>query len=182
MYQKPQSYEVHLLRYRVRQTEFFVIMDHFLPFHPPNITIIRCMLPEKWNMTNIIFCHFGPFFAFLPHYWSQKQNLGINVKKTWRYYPITHVYHKWRSYDVCFLKYKAQQTEFFLILDHFLLFYPPKNLKNQSFEKMKKKKHLKILSFYTCKPQMMIIWCMVPEIWSETEFLSFWTIFALLPP
>ena len=80
MYQKPQSYEVHLLRYRVRQTEFFVIMDHSLPFHPPNITIIRCMLPEKWNMTHIIFCHFGPFFAFLPHYWSQKQNLGMLKK------------------------------------------------------------------------------------------------------
>ena len=49
------------------------------------------------------------------------------------------MYHKWKSHDVCFLKYKAQQTEFFLILEHFLLFYPPKNLKNQSFEKMKKK-------------------------------------------
>ena len=31
-------------------------------------------------------------------------------------------------------------------------------------------KHLYILSSYTCIPQMMIIWCMVPEIWS-TEFL-----------
>ena len=29
-------------------------------------------------------------------------------------------------------------TEFFLILDHFLLFYPPNNPENQNFEKMKK--------------------------------------------
>ena len=170
------------MRYRVRQTEFLVIMDHFLPFHPLNITIKRCMLPEKWNMTHIIFCHFGPFFAFLPHYWSQKQNLGINVKKTWRYYPITHVYHKWRSFDVCFLKYKAQQTEFFLILDHVLLFYPPKNLKNQSFEKMKKKQtpeHIIILHLQSTNDDHMMYgsWNM-----SETKFLSFWTIFALLPP
>ena len=35
------------------------------------------------------------------------------------------------------------------------------------------------LSFYTCGPQMMIIWCMVPEISSTTNnFLSFWTIFC----
>ena len=29
-------------------------------------------------------------------------------------------------------------TDFFVILDHFLPFYPPNNLKNQNFEKMKK--------------------------------------------
>ena len=30
-------------------------------------------------------------------------------------------------------------TECFVILDHFLSFYPPNDLKNQNFEKMKKK-------------------------------------------
>ena len=29
---------------------------------------------------DIIFCHFGPFFALLPHYWSQKYKFGINIK------------------------------------------------------------------------------------------------------
>ena len=45
------------------------------------------------------------------------------------------------------------------------------------------KKHLKILSFYTCIPQMMI-WCMVPEIWSTTNriFCHFGLFFAHLPP
>ena len=33
---------------------------------------------------------------------------------------------------------KASATEFFVILDHFLPFYPPNNPKNQNFEKMKK--------------------------------------------
>ena len=32
------------------------------------------------------------------------------------------MYHKWRSYDIWFLKYKVQRTEFFVILDHFLPF------------------------------------------------------------
>ena len=41
---------------------------------------------------------------------------------------------------------------FFIILDHFLHFYPPNNLKKQNFEKMKKKKPLEIASFYTCVP------------------------------
>ena len=35
MYQKSQSYDVWFLRYGVRQTECFVIMDLFLPFYSP---------------------------------------------------------------------------------------------------------------------------------------------------
>ena len=31
--QNSQSYDKQLLRYRVRQTEFLVILGHFLPFH-----------------------------------------------------------------------------------------------------------------------------------------------------
>ena len=36
------------------------------------------------------------------------------------------------------------------------------------------KKHLKISSFYTCIPQMMIIWCLVPEI--EAQQTNFFVI------
>ena len=42
MHQKSQSYDVGFLRYGVRQTKFFVIMDRFLPFYPP-------MDPENKN-------------------------------------------------------------------------------------------------------------------------------------
>ena len=35
-----------------------------------------------------------------------------------------HVYHKWRSYHICFLKYKVRQTEALIILGHFLPFQP----------------------------------------------------------
>ena len=65
--------------------------------------------------------HFRPFFALLPHYWPRKLKFGKNVKNTWRYYPFTHVYHKSRSYDVWFLRYKVQRTGFFVILSHFCL-------------------------------------------------------------
>ena len=53
------------------------------------------------------FCDFGPFFALSPHIWPWKLKSGKNVNKT---FEITHVYHKWRSHDLCFLRYKAQQS------------------------------------------------------------------------
>ena len=42
--------------------------------------------------------------------------------------------------DVCFLRYEARQTEFFVILSHFLHFYTTNNQKKKNFEKKKKKK------------------------------------------
>ena len=48
------------------------------------------------------------------------------------------MYHKWKSYDIWFLRYQTLQTKVFVILDHFLSFYHPNNQKNQNFEKMKK--------------------------------------------
>ena len=83
-------------------------------------TIIWCMLTQIWRAcTDIIFCHFRPFFAFLPNYWPQQLKCGKNVKK-----------------------------------------------------------HLDILSFYTCVPLIKIIWCMLPEIWSSTDRI-FWSSYTL---
>ena len=107
------------------------------------------MLTQIWSVTNIIFCHFRPFFALLPHYWPQKLKFGKNVKNTWRYYPFTHVYHKSRSYDVWFLRYKVQRTKFFAILSHFLPFDPLNNPKSQNFEETKKKTG-DIMILYLC--------------------------------
>ena len=56
----------------------------------------------------------------------------------WRYHHFTQVYHKWQSFDVWFLRYEARQTEFIVILGHFLPFYHTNNPKNQNFQKMKK--------------------------------------------
>ena len=68
----------------------------------------------------------------------KKPKLRKNEKNAWRYYLFTQVYHKWQSYDILwFPRYWVQRTEFFVILDHFLLFYLPNNPKNQNFEKKK---------------------------------------------
>ena len=109
MYQKPQSYDVRFLRYGVRQTEFFVILDRFLPFYPT---------PPPFGLGKSIF-------------WKNRKNIC-------KYYNLTNVYHKWQLYDVWSMRWEAQWTEFFVILDHFLRFYPPNNPKNLNFEKLKK--------------------------------------------
>ena len=57
---------------------------------------------------------------------------------TWRYYPFIHVYHKSRSYDIWFPRYKEQRPVF-CHFGPFLPFDPPNNPKNQDFEKIKKK-------------------------------------------
>ena len=60
-------------------------------------------------------------------------------------------------------------TEFFVILGHFLPFPPTNSPKNENFQKkIKKTKNVGIPSFYTCVPQMTVIY-MVPEIWSMTD-------------
>ena len=81
-------------------------------------------------------------------------------------------------YDTWFLKYKEKQTEIFVILGHFLSFQPLDNLENLNFNI--EKKHLEI--FYTFAPLLIIICCMVPEIWTATDkiFRNSGLFFALL--
>ena len=87
----------------------------------------RCNLWSFWA----IFCIFTPLLTPKIKTWK-------NVKKSWRYYPFTNLYHKWRSYDVWFLRYKAQQTVFFCHFGPFFCPFTPKQpRKNQNFEKMK---------------------------------------------
>ena len=162
------------------------------------MTIIWCMVPEIWSVTDIFFWHSGLFFSLLPSplpLWTQKIKILKKWKNTWTYYHFMNVYHKWQSYDVWFLRHGVQLTiflsfwtifcpftpvttwkikilkkgrkkkpknwryyhitnvyhkwqscdlwllrygscwtQFFIILDHFLHFYPPNNPKNQNFE------------------------------------------------
>ena len=54
VYQKSQSYDVCFLRYGVRQTEFFVIMNRFLPFSPLLTQKIKILKNEKKALEDII--------------------------------------------------------------------------------------------------------------------------------
>ena len=68
---------------------------------------------------------------------------------------------------------------FFLLLDHFLPFYPTNNPKGLDFEKWKNV--LEILSFYTSVPKIMIICCTVPQIWHVTNVILFFILGYFLP-
>ena len=87
-----------------------VILGHSLPFIPlktpkikilkkwknllkissfytcvPKTTIIWCKVPEIWNGTDRISCHFGPFFALLPP--SPLMILDIKILKKMKKIP-----------------------------------------------------------------------------------------------
>ena len=134
------------------------------------ITFILCMLPEIWSATDTIVWHFRPFFAILTpkiKIWKKCK------KKTQRYYLFTHVYYKWRSCDVWFLRYGAQQTEFF---SHFgPLFTLLKKL-----EKKKKKMlgDIIIITQVCHKWHTHDVWFLRYEAWHN--FFSVWAIFCPL--
>ena len=92
------------------------------------------------------------------------------------------MYHKWQSYEVWSLSYRARRREFFIILDHFLSFYLPNKPKNQNFEKMKKTPgDIMILHKCTINDNHMMYgsWDMKCD---RQNFLSFWTIFLPFTP
>ena len=75
-----------------------------------------------------------------------------------------------------------RQTECFLILDHFLFFYPPNNAENQNFEKMKKTPGGIIISHKCTTNDNHIIydsWYMKHD---RQNFLSFWATFCPFTP
>ena len=104
--------------------------------------IICCIIPETWSTTDRIFSHFGPFFAFLhlppPLNNPENQNFekmekipgDIILQKC----TINDNHMIYGSWDM-----KCTRQNFFVILGHFLSFYPPTSLKNENFKKMKKK-------------------------------------------
>ena len=53
------------------------------------------------------------------------------------------------NHEEQFLRYGVIQTELFVLLGQFLLFYPPNNPENQNFEKMIKES-ADVIIFHTC--------------------------------
>ena len=103
------------------------------------MAIISCMVPEIWRATDRIFLSFWTIFLpFYPTNNSQNQNFQKANNNTWSYYYFTHMYHKWQSYDEWFLRCGVPRTKCFVILDCFLLFYPPNNAEKPNLEKIKK--------------------------------------------
>ena len=112
------------------------------------ITIIWCTIPKIKSQTGRIFVIWG---NFLPFYHLMTQKSNFEKKK-----EAINVYHKWRSYDTRFLKYKVWETEIFVILGHFL---PSQPLTTRKIKILKLKKTLGdiiILHIYTINNNHMI--------------------------
>ena len=76
---------------------------------------------------------------------QENQDFFKNGKNTSRFYHFTNINGS-MMYGFSDMECK---TEFFVILDHFLPFYPPNNPKNLNFEKMKKL-HQDIIILHMC--------------------------------
>ena len=142
----------------------------------PKITIYD--VPLIQSETDIIFCDFGWSFAILstllppsspPPPKKKNQNTEKMNKMPGDIILLyIHVYHKWRSYDIWFLKYKVWQTEIFVILGHFLSFQPLDNLANQNFDSEKN-----TWRYYHGSWDMKC---------NRLNFFSFWTVFCPFTP
>ena len=123
-----------------------------------------CTVPEIQSETEnflsfwAIFCPFTPYGPRKSKFWKNKKKSEDNIILQMCTINVTINHMMYGSWDM-----ECNGHNFFVTSDHFLPFYPLTTPKNHNFVKMKK--YLKILSFYTCVPQMTIIWCMVPEIW-----------------
>ena len=107
MYHKWQSYDVWLLRYEAWKTEFFVTVDHFLPFYHPNnqknqnfeklkkniwrqIILHMCIIDDNhmmygsWDIKHDreFFIILGHFLPFHPHNNPKKSKFWIKMKKS----------------------------------------------------------------------------------------------------
>ena len=90
---------------------------------------------HKGQSHNVWFLRYGAWWTkifvildcFLPFYLNnnlKNKNFEKMEKISKRYYHFKHMYYKWQSYDVCFLRYRARRTEFFVIWTIFCPFTP----------------------------------------------------------
>ena len=148
------------------------------------------MMYGSWDIKHSRQNFFSFWAIFLPFYpTNNPENQNFQQQKnSLRYYHFTHEWPKSKSYDVWFLRYGVQQTEFFVILGIFLPFYhsphPLNNPKNQNFEKLKEKNPLEISSFYTCtiNENHKIYGSWDINCYRQIFFCHLESFFALLPP
>ena len=142
------------------------------------------MMYSSWDIRqHRVFCHSGPFFALWPtpkH--SENQNFE-KLKKPLGDITILHVFLKWQSYDVLFLRYGVRQTIFHFGPFIFGPFYPTKNLKNKIFSKTEKKKTRRCHHFRLVyhKWQSYDVWFLIYGAWHRV-FCHGRLFFAFSPP
>ena len=102
----------------------------------------------------------GFFFSLLPHPLKTPKNRILGGKKCWRYHHFTHVY---------------------VILGHFLPFYPLTTRKINISKKMKKSSGDVIILHLCTKNHNHMMYASWHMECNRHTFLSFWAIFGLLP-
>ena len=88
-----------------------------ISFYPsvPQVTVIWCMIPEIWSLTDRIFCHFGLLFAFLPP--NNPENQNFEKKKKHGAIIISHICSKncnqmmYGSWDMVHDRWTYRQTD-----------------------------------------------------------------------
>ena len=142
---------------------FFCHFGAFLPFYPPNnlksqnfeklkkisgdiIILHKCTKNHYHRLycsldmaSNIFNCYFSFWTIFCPFTFLTAQKIKIlkNEKNTWRYHDFIIVYQKSWSYTI-YWSWDMACDECSFHFGPFFAFYPPNNLKNQNFLKMKK--------------------------------------------
>ena len=141
VYHKWTSYDIWFLKYKVQQTEVFVVLGHFLPFQPPNNQENQNFKIEKSTWRYYYFTHvhhkWKSYDVWFPRYGV---NDGQNFLSFWTVFcPFTPLTTQ-----------KMKKT-----LGHTIILH--KCTINE------------ISSFYVCVPKIMIRWCTIRKKWCAMD-------------
>ena len=182
-------------------TNFFVILGHFLPFYlPPNdpeyknfekmkkmpgdvnpfihmFTINEDhMIYGSWNIRS----DRQKFSTYHLTHLHQNENFQKNGKNTWRYYHFKNINNSHMMYGSSDME--CNRHNFLSFWTIFALLPRPNNPKNQNFEKMKKLPgDIIILQRCNINDNHMMYGSWDTECHRQ-NFLSFWTIFCPFTP
>ena len=128
--------------------------------------------------------NYGLFFALYPPPPKNQKNQNfekMKKKNCRRYHHFTQVYQKPQSYEVQFLRYGVRETEFFVILGHFLPLYSLNNQKNQNFKTIKEASWDAITLDMCTKNHNHMMYASWDKEYNRPNFL-FWAIFCPFTP
>ena len=118
------------------------------------------------------------FIPFYPANNSENQSFWKNEETACRYYYLTHVYHKWKSYYIWFLRYGAGQTVFF----SFWVIFCPFTQKMKILKKWKKTPGDIIISCKCTINDNHMIYNSRDMKCERKIFFLFWVIFCSFTP
>ena len=135
------------------------------------------LLMNLWNKYLLESCWSAPIKNKIILIFTMLHFFKKIKKNTWRYLYFTPVYQRSWWDDLQFLRYRVWHTEIGNFRSFFALL-PPKNPKNQNFEKMIKIAGDIIILHMCTKNHNPIMYGSWDTEWDRQNFLSFWAIFC----